>query len=172
MKTIHGSARVLGDEVSTDIHCSSKYLPGKDTAYIAQRAFEQVAPGFAQGFKKGDVLVAGKNFGINSSREQAVHVMHLMGVAAIIAPSFGRQFFRNAINNGMPVVECDIAGIAAGDAIEVDLLAGRVAVASRNITRAVPPLPAAVQALLQAGGLIPFLQKHPDWDLETKGQAA
>jgi len=170
MNIIKGSARVLGEDISTDINCSSKYLPGKDTAYIAKCAFEQVVPGYATAFKKGDVIVAGKNFGINSSREQAVHVMHLMGVAAIVAPSFGRQFFRNAINNGMPVVECDIDGIVAGDAIEIDLIGGRVTIAARNITRAVPPLPAAVQALLGAGGLIPFLQLHPDWNL--KGKAA
>lgn len=165
MNIIKGSARILGDEVSTDIHCSSKYLPGKDTAYIATVAFEQVAPGFARAFAKGDIIVAGRNFGINSSREQAVHVMHRLGVAAIIAPSFGRQFYRNAINNGMPVVECDTAGIAAGDAVELDLAGGRISVPVRNIARTVPPLPAAVQALLSAGGLIPFLQKHPDWNL-------
>lgn len=165
MNIIRGSSRILGDEVSTDIHCSSKYLPGKDTAYIATVAFEQVAPGFAGAFAKGDIIVAGRNFGINSSREQAVHVMHRLGVAAIIAPSFGRQFYRNAINNGMPVVECDTAGIAAGDAVELDLAGGRISVPARNIARTVPPLPAAVQALLSAGGLIPFLQKHPDWNL-------
>ncbi len=159
MNIIKGGARVLGDDVSTDIHCSSKYLPGRDTAYIATVAFEQVAPGFARAFNKGDVLVAGKNFGINSSREQAVHIMHQMGVAAIVAPSFGRQFFRNA------VIECDTGAISAGDTIEIDPSSGRVAVAARNITRAAPPLPAAVQALLAAGGLIPFLQKHPDWNL-------
>ncbi len=165
MNIIKGSARVLGDEISTDIHCSSKYLPGKDTAYMAQQAFEQLVPGFAREFKRGDVIVAGKNFGINSSREQAIHVMHLMGVAAIVAPSFGRQFFRNAINNGLPVIECDSSGMVAGDAIEIDLVAGRVLVAARQISRAVPPLPAAVQSLLAAGGLIPFLQQHPDWNL-------
>jgi 3-isopropylmalate dehydratase small subunit len=165
MNIIKGSARILGAEISTDIHCSSKYLPGKDAAYIATVAFDNVAPGFAKAFVKGDVIVAGENFGINSSREQAVHVMHRMGVAAIIAPSFGRQFYRNAINNGMPVIECDIAGIAAGDAIEMDLSGGRIRVLAKGLERAVPPLPAAVQALLQAGGLIPFLQKHPDWNL-------
>lgn len=169
MNIIKGSARIIGDEVSTDIHCSSKYLPGKDAAYIATVAFEQVAPGFAKSFNKGDVIVAGKNFGINSSREQAVHVMHRMGVAAIIAPSFGRQFYRNAINNGMPVIECDISGIVAGDALEVDLAGGRITVPGKNITRAVPPLPPAIGALLKAGGLIPFLQQHPDWNL---GRAA
>lgn len=165
MNIIKGSARVLGDDVSTDIHCSSKYLPGRDAAYIATVAFDQVAPGFARAFNKGDVLVAGKNFGINSSREQAVHIMHLMGVAAIVAPSFGRQFFRNAINNGLVVIECGTDGIHCGDTIEIDPSSGRVTVAARDITRAAPPLPVAMQALLAAGGLIPFLQKHPDWNL-------
>ena len=165
MDIIKGSSRILGAEISTDIHCSSKYLPGKDASYIATVAFEQVAPGFAKSFNKGDVIVAGKNFGINSSREQAVHVMHRMGVAAIIAPSFGRQFYRNAINNGMPVIECDISGIAAGDELEIDLVAGRVSVPSKNMALAVPALPGAVRALLESGGLIPFLQKHPDWNL-------
>jgi len=162
---IRGRARLLGDEINTDLHCSSKYLPGRDTAYIAQRAFEQVAPGFASRFKPGDIIVAGKNFGINSSREQAVHVMRLMGAAAVVAVSFGRQFFRNAINNGLPVIECDISGIAEDDAIAVDLEAGRVAVAERGIARSVPQLPREIQAILAAGGLIAFLQKHPQWEL-------
>jgi 3-isopropylmalate dehydratase small subunit len=156
---------LLGDEINTDLHCSSKYLPGRDTAYIAQRAFEQVAPGFAARFGKGDIVVAGRNFGINSSREQAVHVMRMMGAAAVVATSFGRQFFRNAINNGLPVVECDITGIAQDDEVEVDLEGGRVSVASRNITRRVTRLPHEIRAILAAGGLIPFLQQHPDWEL-------
>ncbi len=168
MNIIKGGARILGAEVSTDIHCSSKYLPGKDTAFIATVAFDNVSPGFAKSVVKGDVIVAGANFGINSSREQAVHVMHRMGVAAIVAPSFGRQFYRNAINNGMPVIECDLAGVAAGDAVELDLAGGCIRVPARNIERAVPPLPAAVQALLKAGGLIPFLQKHPDWNIANQ----
>ena len=160
-----GRARLLGDEINTDVNCSSKYLPGKDNAYIAQHAFEQVAPGFAARFKKHDIIVAGTNFGINSSREQVVHVMRLMGVASIIAPSFGRQFFRNAINNGMPVIECDISGIADGDEIEVDLAAGRVILPASGITREVPPLPPEIQAILAAGGLVAFLRQHPNWEL-------
>ena len=162
---IQGNARLLGAHINTDINCSSKYLPGKDNAYIAQHAFDDVARGFAARFKAGDIIVAGKNFGINSSREQAVHIMKLMGVAAIIAPAFGRQFFRNAINNGLPVVECEIAGIDDGDEIAIDLARGSVAVASRNIERTVAVLPPAVQRILAAGGLIAFLQKHPDWSL-------
>jgi len=163
---IRGRARVLGDDVNTDLHCSSKYLPGKDNAYIAQHAFEQLVPGFASQFRRGDVIVAGKDFGINSSREQAVHIMRAMGVAAIVAASFGRQFFRNCINNGLPAVECDISGIAQDDEIEVDVGAGRIAVPARRISRTVAALPPKVQAILAAGGLIAFLQKHPDWTLE------
>lgn len=163
--TISGRARVLGADINTDVNCSSKYLPGKDNAYIAQRAFEQVAPGYAARFGRGDIIVAGKNFGINSSREQAVHIMRMMGAAAVVSPEFGRQFFRNAINNGLPVIECDIDGFADGDLVEVDLVAGRVSVAARGIVRKVPPLPAAMQSLLAAGGLISFLQQHPDWKL-------
>jgi 3-isopropylmalate/(R)-2-methylmalate dehydratase small subunit len=162
---VKGRAHSLGDNINTDLNCSSKYLPGRDNAYIAQCAFEQVAPGFASRFRAGDVIVAGRNFGINSSREQAVHIMHAMGVAAIVAQSLGRQFFRNTINNGLPAIECDVSGIAEGDEIEIDLAAGRVVVAARHVSRAVAPLPPAMQEILAAGGLIAFLQKHPDWKL-------
>jgi len=162
---IQGRARLLGAGINTDINCSSKYLPGKDNAYIAQHAFENVAPGFAARLQAGDIIVAGENFGINSSREQAVHIMKAMGVAAIVAPTFGRQFFRNAINNGLPVVECAIAGIADGDEIAIDLALGNVVVAARDIKRTVAVLPPAVQRILAEGGLIAYLQKHPDWSL-------
>ena len=162
---IRGAAHLLGDDINTDIHCSSKYFPGKDNAYVAQRVFEQLVPGFAARVKAGDVIVAGRNLGINSSREQAVHVLRELKVAALVARSFGRQFFRNCINNGLPVIECDVSGIEQGDEVEIDPAAGRVAVGARGIERSAPPLPPAVQALLAAGGLIPFLKAHPDWAL-------
>ena len=160
---ITGRAHRLPGDINTDLHCSAKYLPGKDTAYVAQHAFEQVAPGFVTRFKAGDIIVAGRNFGINSSREQAVHALRLLGVSAVVSPAFGRQFFRNAINNGLAVVECDVSGIADGDDLEIDLTSGTLKVAARGIESAFAPLPAAIQSLLAAGGLIPFLQRHPDW---------
>jgi 3-isopropylmalate dehydratase small subunit len=163
MEQIKGRAHLLPEEINTDLHCSAKYMPGKDTAYIAQHAFEQIAPQFVACFRPGDIIVAGRNFGINSSREQAVHAMRLLGVAAVVAPAFGRQFFRNAINNGLAVVECDVAGIDENDALEIDLTAGIMNVPDRGLERAFPPLPAAIQKLLAAGGLIPFLQRYPDW---------
>jgi 3-isopropylmalate dehydratase small subunit len=160
---IRGKARLLGDDINTDLHCSSKYHPGRDNAYVAQHAFGQLAPGFAGRVAKGDVIVAGRNFGNNSSREQAVHILRLMGVGGIVALSFGRQFFRNCINNGLPGVECELPGIREGDEVEIDLALGRVAVPARGLVREVPPLPAAAQAILASGGLIPFLKAHPDW---------
>jgi 3-isopropylmalate dehydratase small subunit len=160
---ITARAHLLPAEINTDVHCSAKYMPGRDAAYVAQHAFEQIAPGFAQRFSKGDVIVAGDNFGINSSREQAVHVMHLLGVAAIVAPAFGRQFFRNAINNGLPVVDADIGGIEEDDVLAIDLTAGRLRVIERKLERTFTPLPREIQTLLAAGGLLPFLKEHPDW---------
>ena len=165
MTKISGRARLLPAEINTDVHCSTKYLPGKDTAYIAQHAFEQIAPDFIARFRPGDIIVAGRNFGINSSREQAVHAMRSMGVAAVVSPAFGRQFFRNSINNGLPVVECHIARIEEGDTLELDLNNGTVSVPARGVQCSFAPLPAAIQSLLAAGGLIPFLQAHPDWKL-------
>ncbi|NMM08276.1 hypothetical protein [Polaromonas sp.] len=163
--SIQGRAFLLGDDVNTDLNCSGKYLPGKDEAYIAAQAFEAVAPGFAAGFRSGGVIVAGKHFGINSSREQAVHILRRMGVAAIVAPSFGRQFFRNAINNGLPVLECDTRGIADGEALLLDLGGQVLTVAGQQITRLLPALPTAIRAILREGGLIPFLAKYPNWEL-------
>ena len=165
MKTISGHARLLPAEINTDVHCSSKYTPGKDIAWVAQHAFEQVAPDFRTRFSSGDIIVAGKNFGINSSREQAVHALKMMGVSAVVAPAFGRQFFRNAVNNGLPVVECDISSIAEGARIELDLAEGRLAVPDAGAECRFSPLPAAIQTLIAAGGLIPFLQQHPDWNI-------
>jgi 3-isopropylmalate dehydratase small subunit len=162
---IKGRAHLLPEEINSDLHCSAKYMPGKDAAYIAQHAFEQLDAGFVSRFRPGDIIVAGTNFGINSSREQAVHVMRVLGVSAVVSPAFGRQFFRNAINNGLPLVECDVAGVEKNDEVEIDLSAGSMKVPGRGVGRRFPPLPAAMQSLLAAGGLIPFLQKHPDWGL-------
>ena len=162
---ISGSAYVLGDDVNTDLNCSGKYLPGKDEAYIAAHAFEALSPGFAARFQPGGIIVAGTHFGINSSREQAVHVLRRMGVAAIVAPSFGRQFFRNAINNGLPVLECDTTGITSGGTLVLDLQAQLLQVAGGSAGRPMRALPPVIRALLREGGLIPFLQKYPDWQV-------
>jgi 3-isopropylmalate dehydratase small subunit len=164
-QVIQGRVYRLGNDVNTDLNCSGKYLPGKDEAFIAAQAFEAVSPGFASRFVAGSVIVAGTHFGINSSREQAVHILRRMGVAAIVAPSFGRQFFRNAINNGLPVVECDIAGIEPDDLIEVDMAGQQLKVPAKTLSRNLGAVPLAILAILREGGLIPFLKKYPDWQI-------
>jgi len=162
---ILGSAFLLGDDVNTDINCSNKYLPGKDVAYVAQHAFEQLSPGIASRIAShdGGILVAGEHFGINSSREQATHVLRQMKVRAIVAKSFGRQFFRNAINNGLPVFECDTSAIVDSQALELDLANGVLRCDGR-VLQETHPLPPEILAIISMGGLVPFLQKYPDWN--------
>lgn len=162
---LQARAAVLGDDVNTDLNCSGKYLPGKDEAYIAAHAFEALAPGFASRFSPGGVIVAGKDFGINSSREQATHVLKRMGVGAIVAKSFGRQFFRNAINNGLLVIEVDTTGIEEGDTVVIDLQAQALMVPARKLQRQFGALAPTIRAILREGGLIPFLKKYPNWEL-------
>jgi 3-isopropylmalate dehydratase small subunit len=165
--TLQGRVYRLGDDVNTDLNCSGKYLPGKDEAFIAAQAFEAVSPGFASRFVAGHLIVAGTHFGINSSREQAVHILRRMGVSAIVAPSFGRQFFRNAINNGLPVIECDVAGIEEGDTLRIDMAGQRLEVTNRHVVRPLGSVPEAILAILAEGGLIPFLKKYPDWKIKA-----
>lgn len=162
---ISGSAFILGDDVNTDIHCSNKYLPGRDVAYVAQHAFEQLSPGMAAqiAHQGGGILVAGAHFGINSSREQATHVLREMKVRAVIAQSFGRQFFRNAINNGLPVFECDTSSIISNQTLDLDLAKGVLSTQGRTL-QVTHPLPAEILSILSMGGLVPFLQKYPDWN--------
>ncbi len=161
---IEGKTFLLGEEVNTDIHCSSKYLPGKDSEFVSTVAFEKLEPGFAQyvNTNGGGILVAGKNFGINSSREQAIQVLHLMKIKCILAPSFGRQFFRNAINNGLPIIECDTSNIQAEEYLKVDLQLGKVTSNSHEII--FTPLPQEILKIIQMGGLLNFITKHPDWN--------
>ncbi len=163
-QVLNGLAFVLGDDVNTDIHCSNKYMPGKDPGYVAAHAFGQLDATLAGEVARpgGGILVAGAHFGINSSREQAVHVLKIMNVRAIVAKSFGRQFFRNAINNSMPVFECDTGRIVAGESLTLDLPSGVIRLGNGG-ELTTQPLPEEIRAILRMGGLIPFLQRYPDW---------
>ncbi len=168
MNNILGQAFKLGDDVNTDINCSSKYAPGKDSQFISTIAFEQLSPRFSNRLQQsqGGVIVAGEHFGINSSREQAIAVLHLMQVRCILAPSFGRQFFRNAINNGLAILECDTTQIQDGAQLNIDLQTGLVQVESKQTIQATL-LPKEVLKIISMGGLIPFLNEHPDWNFQA-----
>ena len=149
-----------GDDVNTDVIFPGKYTyqpmePGE----MAQHAMEDLDPTFAGNVQAGDVIVAGKNFGCGSSREQAATCLKAAGVAAVIAPSFSRIFFRNAINNGLPVIELaqGTETIEMGDEIVIDFETGVVEHNSK--TYSFPPLPPEVLAILEDGGLIPHVKK-------------
>ncbi len=163
---LRGRAHIFGRDVNTDYIISGKYkFKTLDMDELAGHCMEDIDPDFPQRVQPGDFIVAGGNFGCGSSREQAPLVIKHAGVGAVLAPSFARIFFRNAINKGLPAVECDTAGVEAGDELEVDLEAGRV----RNLTRGseveIAPLPAVMMDILAEGGLTAYLRKHGGFEL-------
>lgn len=129
-----GRAHRFGDDVNTDYIISGRYkFKTLDMKELARHVMEDLDPDFYSRLEEGDFLVAGGNFGCGSSREQAPLALKHAGVAAVLAGSFARIYFRNSINNGLPALSCDTSGIENGDRLEVDLEAGVV----RNITRGV-----------------------------------
>lgn len=155
-----GRAWVYGDDVNTDVIIPGRYLYLNEPRALADHALEDLDPAFATGVRKGDVIVAGRNFGCGSSREQAVSCLVAAGVGAIIARSFARIFYRNGINLGLPLVMSSRVGemVEQGHEVRVDLEGGFL----ENLTRAVKvdlePLPDKVKEILGAGGLIPLIK--------------
>lgn len=156
---IEGRAYVLGDFVNTDLLFTNKYDDrGQSLDEIAARAIEGLP-----GLQSGDILVGGNNFGAVSSRELAIKVMKRIGIRAVLAKSFARLFYRNAINNGLLASVCDSSLIAQGDALQIDTTNGRICVPERDITIETPPLPSFLARLLEAGGLLSYVRLRPDW---------
>ena len=157
-----GKAWRFGDDVNTDLIISGKYkLSITDLGQLSKHAMEAVMPDFAERVKKGDYIVASRNFGCGSSREQAPLVLQHLGVAAVIAKSFARIFYRNALNIGLPAVECEQADrIQEGDMLEVDLAKGTVKNVSKGESYAVKPLPPQLRVILSEGGLVSYVKKH------------
>lgn len=156
---LQGRVWIFDDDISTDHIIAGKYLGTTDPKVFAAHAFESVDPAWAQSVKPGDLIVAGDNFGCGSSREQAPVALQTLGISAILANSFARIFFRNAINLGFPVLECPglRRKVAAGDVIEVDLARGEVHLPDGGVTR-FTPLPPNVLEILEAGGLVAKLR--------------
>ena len=161
-----GKAWKFGNDLSTD-----HIAPGRlfhlrsNLPEMAKHVLEDADPAFASSMKKGDFVVAGRNFGLGSSREHAPTIIKLAGVSAVLAKSFARIFFRNAINIGLLLVECDTDKINAGDELDVDVKAGVV----RNLTQGteipVTPLPDVMIKILNDGGLMAHIKKHGGFDL-------
>jgi 3-isopropylmalate/(R)-2-methylmalate dehydratase small subunit len=164
---LKGRAFKFGDSISTD-----HIVPGRlvhlrsNLPELAKHVLEDADPTFAKRVKPGDFIVAGKNFGLGSSREHAPLVIKMAGVSAVLAKSFARIFYRNAINIGLPVLICDTDKIKDGDELEADLKAGTVRDLTNGTKLRFSPLPEIMLRILNEGGLIPYIQKHKDFVLE------
>ncbi len=149
-----------GDHVDTDVIIPARYLAIADFNELAEHAMEDIDTTFATNVEDGDVMVAGKNFGCGSSREHAPVVIKIKGIKCIIADSFARIFYRNAINIGLPVMEIgeDVEKISAGDQIEVDMAKGEIKIVNKDITIMTKPLPEFIQNISDSGGLIGYVK--------------
>ncbi len=149
-----------GDNVDTDVIIPARYLNTTDPAELARHCMEDIDPTFAGSHAPGDVIVAGRNFGCGSSREHAPLAIKGAGVSCVIAESFARIFFRNAINIGLPIFEAPDAAreAASGDEIEVDAAAGVIRNLTRGREHAIRPMPPFIQEIITAGGLMARLQ--------------
>lgn len=150
----------FGDDVDTDAILPGRYLTINNPGDLAKHAFEGVRPDFAHKVKAGDVIVAGYNFGCGSSREHAPLALKGAGIKCIIAKSFARIFFRNAINIGLLLLECsDTDRISEGDEVEADYEAGVIINKTKNERYQVTPLPDFVRGIVDAGGLIEYIRR-------------
>ena len=158
--TLRGRARVFARaHINTDEIIPARYLNTADEATLAAHVMEDIDPEFPGTVQPGDIIVAGPDFGCGSSREHAVWALRGAGIQAVIADSFARIFFRNAINNGFRVIECPgaAAALQEGDDVEVDLAGGRVRAPGRGIDLAFVPPGEFAEQLLAAGGLLPYV---------------
>jgi len=135
---------------------------------LAKHVLEDADPTFASRVRPGDFIVAGKNFGQGSSREHAPLVIKMAGVSAILARSVARIFFRNAINQGLPVLICDTSRINDGDELSVDLKEGLIIDNTTRQELSFHPIPGVMLKILEVGGLIPYIQKHGDLNYDTE----
>ncbi len=158
---VSGKAAVFGDDVNTDAIIPGKYLTILNPAEMAEHAMEGIDPKFVAKAKAGVVIVASKNFGCGSSREQAPLALKYAGVRCVLAESFARIFFRNAINIGLPVLESPNVSkeVKEGDVLTVDLEEGRIVDETTNRAVKATKLPAFILEILQDGGLIAHLKK-------------
>jgi 3-isopropylmalate/(R)-2-methylmalate dehydratase small subunit len=162
MKEITGKAWRFGNDVDTDLIIPARYLNTSDPAELAAHCMEDADPGFAAKVQAGEIIAAGKNFGCGSSREHAPIAIKAAGVACVIAASFARIFYRNAINIGLPILESPEASrkIAEGDQIKVDLDTGKITNLTKNETYQAAAFPLFMQELIQSGGLIEYVKKR------------
>ncbi|UCG34847.1 MAG: 3-isopropylmalate dehydratase small subunit [Candidatus Omnitrophota bacterium] len=158
---LKGKAHKFGDNINTDDIIAAKYLDSQDELFLGSKCMENIDAGFARNVAKGDIIVAGKNFGCGSSREHAPWSIKGCGISLVIAKSFARIFYRNCINTGLPILVCsDADKIASGDTLEVDLANGIIKDLTKNKTFKSEKFPPFMQEIIKEGGLISWIKKE------------
>jgi len=157
---IQGKIFKFGDDINSDIIIAGRHLIYIDKERLSQRAFEVLGDGFPDKLRTFDILVAGRNFGCGSAREQAATAIAGLGIKGVVACSFARTFYRNAVNDGLPIVECSAlhAAVKEGDEIRIDLAAGLIHHSGKEYP--FPKMPESVRKILEAGGLAAYLKAH------------
>ena len=152
----------FGDDIDTDVIIPARYLTSSDEKELGLHALEGLDPGFADEVRQGDVVVAGRNFGCGSSREHAPLALRGAGVSVVVASSFARIFFRNAINTGLPVLVCPeaVEATETGDDLEIDVSSGTIFNASKEMRFAARPHPEFVLEIIERGGLVPWVRER------------
>jgi 3-isopropylmalate/(R)-2-methylmalate dehydratase small subunit len=158
--TIQGRVFKFGDNVNSDIIIAGRYLIYIEPEELAKHAFEMLGEGFPAKLREYDILVAGRNFGCGSAREQASTAIKGLGIKAVVAASFARTFYRNAINDGLTIVECPevYAAVKEGDSISIALADGKIAHAGQEYS--FPQIPPSVRKILELGGLANYLKAN------------
>ena len=158
---LRGGAHKFGDDINTDYIISGRVkFKVQDPHELAKHVMGDIRPNFYNDIKKGDFLVAGKNFGCGSSREQAPMAIKYAGISAVIAKSFARIFYRNCFNLGLLAIECNTDGIDEGDELEINLDAGIIQNKTKNQDIKSAPFPQTMQTLLADGGLVEHFKKY------------
>ena len=151
-----------GDNVDTDVIIPARYLNTSDRKELASHCMEDIDSEFVKKAQKGDIIVAGRNFGCGSSREHAPIAIKESGISCVIATTFARIFFRNSINIGLPILECPEASeeIQDGDKVSVDFSTGIITDETTGKTYKAEPFPPFMQSLIEAGGLVPYIKEN------------
>ncbi|MEM2885148.1 MAG: 3-isopropylmalate dehydratase small subunit [Thermoproteota archaeon] len=166
MKELRGRAWKFGDNVSTDHIAPGRYFHLRSNLpELAKHVLEDARPDFAPGVSAGDFVVAGRNFGLGSSREHAPTIIKMVGVSAVVAKSFARIFYRNSINVGLPAIICDTTRIGDGDLLVVDLGLGKVKDETNGEVLSFPPLPEIMRKILEEGGLVKYVKRRGDLEV-------
>ena len=161
---LRGRAFKFGDDISTDLIQPGRYnYLRSNLPELSKHVLEDADPNFASRVKKGDFIVAGKNFGLGSSREHAPTILKLAGVSAVLAKSVARIFFRNTINVGLPVLICDTDKINDGDELEIDLASGTIADLTNGAKLTSGVIPDVMLKILDEGGLVLYIRKYGDF---------